>query len=71
MQENFEAKQEGGAKSAAQQKQWRVPFVVRGTVTVRAETPEEAADRAMDLSAEELACAAREVRMDMAEEAGL
>jgi hypothetical protein len=71
MQENFEAEQEGGAKSAAQEKQWRVPFVVRGTVTVRAETPEEAADRAMDLSTEELACAGNEVRMELAEEAGL
>jgi hypothetical protein len=71
MQENFEMRQEGGAESAAQGKEWRVPFVIRGAVTVRAETPKQASEAAIWLSTEEMAAAAREIHLQEAEEAGL
>jgi hypothetical protein len=70
MQENHEANQEGGAESAAQGKKWRVPFVIRGAVIVRAETPEEAGERTWLMSAEGLVIASNDFRVEKVEEVG-
>jgi hypothetical protein len=57
MHDNIEF-QEGGAALRAGQKLWRVPFRAEGHLTIRAETPEEADEFAMNLDERELAAAA-------------
>jgi hypothetical protein len=67
MQENIKAV-EGGAMSAAQEKTWRVSFVVGGIVDVRAETPKKASEQVWNLGAEELVVASNRFQVQSVKE---